>query len=327
MQVDDNHNVARSRFSRRPGSIRIGILDTGINFSEGIWALYANRIKGFKSWLTPNGANHNGDMNKEDHDLDGHGTHAAGLLLKFAEHAELYVAQVFKDRDESKNDTATEIHQRVANAIMYAANEWEVDVLSLSFGFKESAPAIQAAINFAESRDVIMIAAASNVGGNETRAWPARLDKVICVYASDGEGNPCSFNPTSQINSDNFSVLGDGVESCWPPHLRIGNVKGHQVRKSGTSTATPIAAGIAAIILEFVRRHLSNTAVVLSDSDINHFRKVWTTPGMKAIFRLMVHPRENFDYLVPWKLFDATPERFSRQTVYELMLDKLKTDV
>ena len=326
MQVDDNHNVVRSRFSRRPGSVRIGILDTGINFSEVIWDKYANRIKGFKSWLTPNGADHDGEMNRKDHDLDGHGTHAAALLLKLAEHAELYVAQVFKDRDESKNDTATEIHQRVANAIKHAAIEWEVDVLSLSFGFKESAPAMQAAINFAESKNVIMIAAASNVGGNEKRAWPARLDKVICVYATDGEGNPCSFNPTNQKNSDNFSVLGEAVESYCPPHLKIGN-NNNKVRKSGTSTATPIAAAIAAIILEFVRRHLSNTARVLSNSEIDHFSKVWTTDGMKAIFRLMVDERGKYDYLLPWKLFNDTPEGYSRETVYDLMLKCLRTEV
>ena len=104
-----------------------------------------------------------GDLTKGDQDLDRHGTHAAALLLQTAPNANIYIARVFKDRKESKTNVAAQIiYQRVADAITYAAKEWEVDIITMSFGFEQSIPIIEDAIKIAESKKIVMFATASN---------------------------------------------------------------------------------------------------------------------------------------------------------------------
>ncbi|KAK3176017.1 hypothetical protein OEA41_007339 [Lepraria neglecta] len=141
--------------------IRIAILDTGISLPQVASWSYEDRLLGFKSWLTS--APEDGDLTKGDQDLDGHGTHAAALLLQTAPNTDIYIARVFKDRKESKTNVAAQIiHQRVADAITYAAKEWEVDIITMSFGFEQSIPIIEDAIKIAESKKIVIFAAASN---------------------------------------------------------------------------------------------------------------------------------------------------------------------
>lgn len=48
-------------------------------------------------------------------DMDGHGTHAAGLILDVCEDAELYVGKVFDNRNEDQNaSTADVVGDRIA---------------------------------------------------------------------------------------------------------------------------------------------------------------------------------------------------------------------
>lgn len=298
----------------RQGKVRIAILDTGISLpEEHIWN-FEDRIKDFKSWLRTN-------EDDKTEDFDGHGTHAAALLLKTAPNANIYIARVFRDRKETKgNITAGEIHRRVANAITYAVEEWKVDIITMSFGFDEPVPIIEDAINLADREKIVMLAAASNNGGNDDIAWPARLDKVICIHSTDSYGNPSDFTPTECSYSDNFGILGQAVKSSWPPHLKQGT----EIRKSGSSIATPIAVGIAAIVLDFLRHILSARAHRLPESDAVLFRKVRTTAGMSCIFRLMATKRRGYDYIAPWSLLDVGPNGLESDAVYGLIRKKLK---
>lgn len=298
----------------RQGEVRIAILDTGISLPEEHSWNFEDRIKDYKSWLRTY-------EDDETEDLDGHGTHAAALLLKTAPNANIYIARVFRDRKETRgNVTAGEIHRRVADAIIHAVMEWKVDIITMSFGFDEPVPIIEDAINLADREKIVMLAAASNNGGNDDIAWPARLDKVICIHATDSYGNPSDFTPTQCSYSDNFSILGQAVKSSWPPHLKQGT----EIRKSGSSIATPIAAGIAAIVLDFLRQFLSRRAHPLPEFDAILLRKVRTTAGMKCIFRLMVpKKRRGYDYIAPWHLLDDEPHGLQSATVYDLIRKNL----
>lgn len=128
-------------------------------------------------------------------------------------------------------------------------------MITISFGYPSRPtghPVLEDAIRRVHFKNVLMFAAASNNGGNRGRAFPARQDEVICIHATDGYGNPSSFNSSPMKDHDNFSTLGEDVESAWP--VRLGKPTSHGVcktRKFGTSFATPIAAGIAAFLLQF----------------------------------------------------------------------------
>jgi uncharacterized protein YbaA (DUF1428 family) len=160
----------------------------------------------------------------------------------------------------------------------------------------------------------LMFAAASNGGKLDWRRFPASHPDVFCIHSATSDGNPSSFNPTADAN-DNYSVLGEFVEA---PHKGTATE-----RLSGTSVATPIAAGIAALVLDFARQKKSEDQRKV----VREPRKLRTKEGMDNVFAKMVDPRmkgrSNAEYfnLQPWHLlglreneaedFDDTCDRVS----------------
>lgn len=85
--------------------IRIAVLDTGISVDDDFIHMdeNLNRIT-YRSFVT-------GDPNPtEASDLDGHGTHVAGLLLRVARNANIYVAKISKkDGLRDPQEIATQV--------------------------------------------------------------------------------------------------------------------------------------------------------------------------------------------------------------------------
>jgi len=179
----------------------------------------------------------------------------------------------------------------------------------MSFGFpllEERLHGIHTAINEAFVSNVLMFAAARNDGGNDKIAYPANQDQVICVNSTDGRGNPSKYNPTPVVGK-NLSVLGEDVLSSWPTHLENG-----RQRKSGTSYATPIAAALAAIVLDYSQQKMQS-------SEHYTISKLRTPRGMKAALGLMSEERGGYRYIVPWELFNE-----GRSNIYGTILDTLR---
>ena len=136
---------------------------------------------------------------------------------------------------------------------------WKVDIISMSFGFPDESELgcgeLRDAIFTASAKGVLIFAAASNSGVHRAApAFPARLSNVFCVYSGDGAGNSAPTNPNPRRHCHNFMTLGEAVESAWPRSLCAGPP--WKMRKSGTSFATPIAAGIAAFLLLYAMQNL-----------------------------------------------------------------------
>jgi subtilisin family serine protease len=168
----------------------------------------------------------------------------------------------------------------------------------LSFGFpyrKVNLEPIYDEILMACASKVTIFAAASNEGGNSGVAFPASLNEVICIGSTDGQGNKSKFTP-GPYSGKKFATLGEGVRSSWPKHLS-GDGLSTQERKSGTSYATPIAAGIAAMVLDYMRQHPNSDKYLVS--------KLRGKRGTKTALREIVEERDGFQYLRPWKLFTS----------------------
>lgn len=103
---------------------------------------------------------------------------------------DLYIARVFEDTKRVTNDY-------VGGVILHAVNEWQVDVIIMSFGFKFWVPSISHAIRVAAFNDILMFAAASNEGANADidLAYPARETNVLDIRATDHLGNRYMYNP------------------------------------------------------------------------------------------------------------------------------------
>ncbi|KAK4206459.1 hypothetical protein QBC37DRAFT_300762 [Rhypophila decipiens] len=278
-------DIQCGRIRENPEKIRVAILDTGLDGSDMFFRGAASRIRGKRSWV---------GREEDYHDTSGHGTHVARLFLTLAPSAELYVAKIAEGMHVDERDFG-----RIADAIDWAVNEWKVDIISMSWGFHDEssgADRLDTAIDRVKV-DKLMFAAASNKGGNQKRSKPALKANVICVHACDGMGNKGDMNPNPIKKGDNFAFLGVKVRSEW---------KKKPVYKSGTSFATPIAAAIAANILEFANFHC--------DLSANQRAKLFRCDGMTEIFRRMSTERDGYDYVQP-ELFwgGKDPEEIAKE--------------
>ncbi|EFW99001.1 lipid acyl hydrolase [Grosmannia clavigera kw1407] len=280
-----NEDELQQRRRNNDRRVKIAILDSGLDAQhKDIIRLSQDddgksKIRDVKDWTT---------SSVGTSDSIGHGTYCAALLLEVAPNADLYVAKVF-DSSTADEETPT----RVSEAITYAVETWKVDIIAMAFGFQKRHEDILQAVRLAYDRGVIMLAAASNDGALEERpAFPARLDQVICVNSADGLGSSSAFNPQPSIAEDNFTILGEKVESA-----KVGS---HRVRKSGTSVATMIAAGVAALVLELSFQRPAS----MRESDIRSYS------GMRAVFAAMSRDTSTFStdgryFIRPWKLLDT----------------------
>ncbi|KAJ0108959.1 Intracellular serine protease [Diaporthe amygdali] len=241
--------------------VRIAVLDTGIDLGHPDIQACNENIKAKYNCL-------NERLDSNVHDLDGHGTFVTSLLLDYAPNADIYIVKI-ADRKPANPRV-------IAGAIYHAVDDWNVDLITMSFGFPTRAidgyDKLELAIKYACYRDVLLFAAASNSGGQRGRAYPAREANVVCVHSTDARGNRSPFSPTASPQDVNLATVGEAVNSAWPVDLCIGNRHAtseegedamYSMDKSGTSYATPIMVGIAAFLLLYVRLSLPDSAHML----------------------------------------------------------------
>jgi hypothetical protein len=183
-------------------------------------------------------------------------------------------------------------HANIHKAIDWAISVCHADIVTMSFGLPIRSKKIKKAID-AYGGEKIFFGATHNDGANRSIAYPARHSKVIGINSTDGNGNRSGFNPSPQKGKENFSTLGEAIKSEWPDSSGLRC----EVRKSGTSYATPIAAAIAATFLDYARLKLA-----LDEEDIE---RLYSCEGMKLMLKLMSDERtDGYSYVAPWLLWE-----------------------
>jgi hypothetical protein len=172
------------------------------------------------------------------------------------------------------------------------AKDWDVDIMSLSFGFAHDVKSIHNAILDAEKDHSIMFfAAANNDGRNEPEMFPASMETVISIRGTrhDGSFDP-QYNPKSTKHGPQYGSLARDVPCGWISE---------SLTKSGCSIATPIVAAIAGLIISFVDR----------EDSLKEYRDlVRTRKGMLSIFSMMSDDKQTLVAsrldLAPWQLYE-----------------------
>ncbi|KIW22421.1 uncharacterized protein PV07_12308 [Cladophialophora immunda] len=194
----------------------------------------------------------------EPQDNDGHGTSMLSLLHRMAPFADVCVARIAgKDEDMRRDPEKTS--DNLAKAILWAVEEQEADIVSLSLGWEQEQQVdrhrvISNAISHALShrnQNLLIFAAASNRGGSKRELFPAKHPTIFSIRGTNTRGEHEEFNPSLPKRGEKvFGTLGLEV-----PASNRGRPKPHYSHRSGTSVATAIAAGFAAIIIGYINIH------------------------------------------------------------------------
>ncbi|RSL44909.1 hypothetical protein CEP53_011014 [Fusarium sp. AF-6] len=304
MYVKAHANSGRNEKNR----IKVAIIDSGVDPDDGWIRARSSQIVDKRNWTSC--------QIDDCADICGHGTHITRLILKVAPAAEVYIAKVSK-RKKFEPEVAGQVAQyQLMKAIEWAVGVWKVDIISLSMAMDGENPTIKKALDevlrppYDSPKKVVVIAAASNWGGNRHIAFPASSKGVICIHSTDGHGNPSKTNPTAQKGKD-FAVLGMSIKSS----IKGKNKKRTEVYISGTSYATAIGVGIAANVLEVAKGDSA-----LWDGGKGKLCSSW---GMSCVFKIMSEERAGYRNVMPWRLFDGRPE----EDVYRDIKNALEPDV
>jgi subtilisin family serine protease len=186
----------------------------------------------------------------------GHGTHVAGIIGAVrgnnlgidgvANNVKLMILRAIPDGDERDKD--------VALAIRYAADNG-AKIINMSFGkgYSPNKAEVDAAIKYAEAKNVLMVHAAGNDALNLDK------DDNFPNAKYDGKSNPCSswieVGASSFTDAENlvaeFSNYGQRSVDVFAPGVSIYSCTPDSLYKenSGTSMAAPVVSGLAALLL------------------------------------------------------------------------------
>ncbi|MEX2177454.1 MAG: S8 family serine peptidase [Gemmatimonadaceae bacterium] len=213
----------------------------------------------------------------------GHGTHVAGIIAGGRDgggtgilpSARIMALRVVPDGDERDKD--------IANAIRYAVDQG-ARVINMSFGkaYSPYKELVDAAVKYADERGVLMVHGAGNDGNDLAKAESFPTP----VYADGGRAvNWITVGATSWNGRDSlvasFSNFGKAQVDVFAPGVDIYStyLNGGYKKESGTSMASPVVAGLAALIMSYYP--------TLTATDV---RRVITESAVRRVDQMVVRP-------------------------------------
>jgi subtilisin family serine protease len=180
----------------------------------------------------------------------GHGPGAEDGIVGVAPKARILSIRVITDRSDPgyakyQDELPGRGQRELATAIRYAVDH-HAKVISMSLGYNAPSLVVRAALQFAMTRNVVVVASSGNAGsaqmsrghGHAPYSFPADYPGVIGVAAVGRSGLPAYFS------SDNLSVQVAAPGVSVPAEGRGS----HYWIISGTSPACALTAGVAALI-------------------------------------------------------------------------------
>jgi len=195
-------------------------------------------------------------------DRNGHGTHVAGIISAETDNGigvagvcwdcRILINQVFDSYGSGS-------HENFRDGMIYSVNH-RADLVNYSGGGSHSETK-EHGVAYADSHNVLLVAAAGNDWGGSVSypaAYAASYDNVICVSSTDAEDQ---VSPFSSIGSQVCVAApggygspydADDIYSTMPNYTVTLNSYGISQNYgycAGTSMASPMVAGLAALVL------------------------------------------------------------------------------
>jgi thermitase len=221
--------------------VTIAILDSGIDAAHP--DLAPNLVPGYNAY----------DYNTNLADVCGHGTSVAGAAAAVGNNGIGVAgiagrARVMPVRIAYKNSSGTcyASYSTVARGLTWAADNG-ARIANISYGGVTTSSAVTSAANYLKSKGGLVFVSAGNTGTDQGFAPSTAM---IVVGATDSNDNRASWSSFGSFVA--LTAPGSGV---WT--TRMGNA---YASVNGTSFASPVAAGVAALMMAAAPT-LSNTRI------------------------------------------------------------------
>lgn len=187
-----------------------------------------------------------------------HGTRVAGLVAAETNNGQGIASVAWGARLmplQVLNDDGVGYTSDVVAAIYYAVDNG-ADVINMSLGGASPDSALQTAINYAISHDVLVVAAAGNCGSDSADSvcsqlpaggvtYPALYPDVIAVGATNSSDQVASFSSYGEAVDVSAPGSGTIVSTTWTS----GNqTSAYASSLQGTSFSAPMVSSVAALI-------------------------------------------------------------------------------
>src|SRR5436190_119192 len=246
---------AQPAWDSRTSCTKVAVLDTGIQYnhpdvSANVWH-NANEIKG-------NGKDDDKNGWVDDYygvnlvngrgsgvDDEGHGTHVSGIVAGRGNNntgisGVCWSASLMavKFMDSSGHGSTSDAIDGIDYAVHMGAR-----IINCSFGSSKASSALQDQVDYAKSKNTLLIVAAGNNGQNidSKPEYPAAFTEgnIITVAATTSSGALASFSNYGKKGVD-LAAPGDNILSTY--------LNSSYKTLSGTSMAAPLVAGAAAML-------------------------------------------------------------------------------
>jgi thermitase len=214
-------------------SVIIAIVDTGLTLNH---PEFAGRVLPGYDFV-----NNDADPS-DDH---GHGTHVAGIAAAGVNNGigmagicgGCSVLPVKVLNHENSGSWAG-----VAAGVIYAADHG-ARIINLSLGGSGNSATMEQAVQYAQSKGVLIVAAAGN-GRTDRPFYPAAYAGVLAVSATRRDDTRWSLS-----NYGSYIDVAAPGHSVYSAYHDLGNTYGGYTFMSGTSMASPHVAGLAGLLL------------------------------------------------------------------------------
>ncbi|MBD2411997.1 hypothetical protein FACHB389_14140 [Nostoc calcicola FACHB-389] len=238
-------NIARQNgFGRTGKNVTIAVLDTGIDSNHRelqgqVTKSYSLNDRTKEIQLTPS------------QDTNGHGTHVAGLIC--GKHVGV--------APETKLIDGLLLPKGISNLsnfviwLNWLALQQDVNIVNISAGLRMYADEMSDVIDTLLAVGILPVCAVGNDGRNNTRT-PGNCRNSISVGATNFNNQVASFSGSGKMSVNNLCY--DVPNLVAPGEGVYSSVPGDKYKvESGTSMATPIVSGVAALILEKYNKNIS----------------------------------------------------------------------
>ncbi len=235
----------------------VAVLDSGVDYThedlvENMWVRPAS--------MEPYHDNELGTIDDENGfsaieglpdpmDDNGHGTHCAGIIGAEGEN-NIGIAGVnwnvkimpLKFMSSGGFGTTKDAIEAINYVIDRKKAGVNVRIISASWGSTQKSKALEEVIRKAYENDILFVAAAGNssVDNDRTPHYPSSYPNVISVAALDRNDQLASLSNFG-VKSVMIGAPGVDILSTW--------LDNEYEEKSGTSMATPVVSGVAALVL------------------------------------------------------------------------------